>query len=126
MADILNRMEPAQTDEILAAIEESRPDVAKALRRLLFRFEDLAKLTPKARATIFDQIPAEQVVLALREMQGELLEMVLSSHRFALAAHGRARAAKRRARSIRARSAMRGVEIADRAMELISKGEIAS
>jgi flagellar motor switch protein FliG len=123
MADILNRMEPDQTDGILAAIEEGRPDVAKALRRLLFRFEDLTKLPPKALATIFDQIPAEQVVQALRGVEGELLEMVLSS----IATRSR-RMVEHELQSEgevdpRAVSEARR-RVSDRAMELISKGEI--
>ncbi len=123
MADILNRMEPEQTDGILAAIEEGRPDVAKALRQLLFRFDDLAKLAPKALATIFDQIPAEQVVLALRGIQGELLEMVLSS------IASRSRRMVEHELQTEGEVDQRAVsdarrKVADRAMELISKGEI--
>ena len=123
MADILNRMEPEQTDEILSAIEEGRPDVAKSLRRLLFRFEDLAKLTPKARATVFDQIPADKVVLALREVEGELLEMVLSSiasRTRRMVEHELQSAGEVDPRAVN--DARR--QIADRAMALISKGEI--
>jgi flagellar motor switch protein FliG len=123
MADILNRMEPGQTDEILSAIEEGRPDVAKSLRRLLFRFEDLAKLTPKARAIVFDQIPAEQVVQALRQVDGELLEMVLSSiasRTRRMVEHELQSAGEPDPKAIKAARRL----VADRAMELISKGEI--
>ena len=79
IADILNRMEREIIDEILNNIEEARPDTAKALKRLLFRFEDISRLTPKARMTVFDEVPAEQVVLALRGTEAEFEELVLSS-----------------------------------------------
>jgi flagellar motor switch protein FliG len=79
MADILNRMDPAQCDEVLAAIEDGRPEVAKSLRAMMFRFEDLTKLDAKGLAVIFDQVSAEHVVLALRGVEGPLVEMVLSS-----------------------------------------------
>ena len=79
IADILNRMEREIIDGILTNIEEARPDTAKALKRLLFRFEDISRLTPKARMTVFDEVPAEQVVLALRGTEAEFKELVLSS-----------------------------------------------
>ena len=59
MADILNRMEHEIIDGILSSIAEVRPETAKALKRLMFRFEDIAKLTAKARMTIFDQVPSD-------------------------------------------------------------------
>jgi flagellar motor switch protein FliG len=79
LADILNRMEQEHIDSILATIADGRPDIAKALRRMLFRFEDIAKLSAKACMTVFDLVPAEDVVLALRNVDGELRGMVLSS-----------------------------------------------
>lgn len=79
MADMLNRMEPDQVDSILATISEGRPDIAKALRHMLFRFEDITKLSEKARMTIFDQVPADQVVLALRDTDAAFRELVLSA-----------------------------------------------
>ncbi len=123
MADILNRMEQEHIDSILETIAEGRPDIAKALRRMLFRFEDIAKLSAKGRMTVFDQVPAEEVVLALRNVDGELRELVLSSiasrsrrmveHELQSADEPDPRAVKDARRSI-----------TDRIMGLISKGEI--
>ncbi len=79
IADILNRMDPEQIDVILAKIAETQPDIAKAVRRLLFRFEDIERLTAKARTVVFDQVSAEQVVLALRGTTPEFRELVLAS-----------------------------------------------
>ncbi len=123
IADILNRMEKEIIDGILTNIEEVRPETAKALKRLIFRFEDIAKLTPKARMTIFDQVPSEQVVLALRNTDAAFRELVLSSiasrarriveHELESADEPDARAVSDARRSI-----------SDRIMELIGKGEI--
>ena len=123
IADILNRMEREIIDGILTNIEEARPDTAKALKRLLFRFEDISKLTPKARMTVFDEVPAEQVVLALRGAEAEFKELVLSS----MASRARRMVESElqgpdepdpRAVSDARRS------IANRIMELAAKGEI--
>ena len=123
MADILNRMEQTHIDSILATIAEGRPDIAKALRRMLFRFEDIAKLSAKARMTVFDQVPAEDVVLALRGTDAEFRELVLSSiasrsrrmveHELQSADEPDPRAVKDARRSI-----------SDRIMGLITKGEV--
>jgi len=123
VADILNRMEQEIIDGILTNIEEAKPDTAKALKRLLFRFEDIAKLSAKARMTVFDQVPAEQVVLALRNTEAAFKELVLSS----IASRARRmveseleNGSEPDAKAVNeARRA-----IADRVMELIGKGEI--
>lgn len=123
MADILNRMDQEHIDSILATIAEGRPDIAGALRRMLFRFEDIAKLSDKARMTVFDQVPAEEVVLALRDTDSEFRELVLSSiasrsrrmveHELESGDEPEPRAVNDARRSI-----------SDRIMDLISKGEI--
>ena len=79
IADILNRMEREIIDGILTNIEEARPDTAKALKRLMFRFEDIAKLSAEGAHDDLRQVPAEQVVLALRGTEAEFKELVLSS-----------------------------------------------
>lgn len=79
MADILNRMEHKHIDDILDDLAQARPDTAKAVKSLLFRFEDIDKLTAKARTALFDGIPAERVVLALKGTGAEFRELVLSA-----------------------------------------------
>jgi flagellar motor switch protein FliG len=124
MADILNRMESAQCEEVLAAIAEGRPDVAKSLRAMLFRFEDIARLDAKARALLFDAVPAEQVVLALRGIDGELLEMVLSS--IASRTRRMVEHELQNPGDIDQRAVLDARRaVAERAMTLLSKGEIA-
>ncbi|GGE23843.1 flagellar motor switch protein FliG [Aureimonas endophytica] len=85
LAEIANRMEKAQTDELLASIEANEPDEAKAIRSLLFAFEDLPNVPKKARLILFDTVPTETVTLALRGAAAELTEAVTS----ALAARAR-------------------------------------
>jgi flagellar motor switch protein FliG len=79
MADIINKMERDQMEDALQSLAETRPKTAEILRGLLFTFDDVIKLQPKARMLLFDQIPAERVVLALKGSDIELRDAILSS-----------------------------------------------
>jgi len=79
IADIINKMEREQIDEVLNALAEDRPKDAETLRGLLFTFEDIAKLSAKARTAVFDKAPADRVVLALKGTDASFREMILSS-----------------------------------------------
>ena len=66
MADIINKMEREQMEDVLQSLAEARPKAAETLRGLLFTFDDIIKLPAKSRLALFDQIPTERVVLALK------------------------------------------------------------
>jgi flagellar motor switch protein FliG len=79
MADIINKMEREQMEDVLQSLAETRPKTAETLRGLLFTFDDLIKLQPRVRMLLFDQIPTERIVLALKGCEGELRDAVLGS-----------------------------------------------
>jgi flagellar motor switch protein FliG len=79
IADIINKMERDQIEDVLNALSEDRPKDADALRGLMFTFEDIAKLSQKARTAVFDKVPADRVVLALKGTDATFREMILSS-----------------------------------------------
>ncbi len=79
IADIINKMERDQIEDVLSSLAEDRPKDAETLRGLLFTFEDIAKLSQKARTTVFDKVPADRVVLALKGTDPAFREMILSS-----------------------------------------------
>ena len=79
MADIINKMERQSMEEVLDNLTQSRPKSAEILKSLLFTFDDIIKLTPRARTTLFDQIPHEKVILALKGTAGPLRSVVLSA-----------------------------------------------
>ena len=79
IADILNRLDKAQSDEVLKSLSEMHPEDAKALKSLLFTFEDLTTLPQRARTVLFDQVPVERLVLALRGTEAEFQSIILSS-----------------------------------------------
>jgi flagellar motor switch protein FliG len=79
MADIINQLEPDAMEDVLQSLTLARPKEAEMLRKLLFSFDDMLKLSVKARATLFDKIPTERVVLALRGTEASFRDAVLSS-----------------------------------------------
>ncbi|MCI4678807.1 flagellar motor switch protein FliG [Rhodoblastus acidophilus] len=79
IAEIINKMEREQIEDVLQSLAEDRPKDAETLRGLLFTFEDIAKLSLKARTTVFDRVPADRVVLALRGTDPTFRELILSS-----------------------------------------------
>jgi flagellar motor switch protein FliG len=66
MADILNRLDKIHFDSALQHLSAARPADVEAMRGLLFSFDDLASLPPRALTLVFNQIPTERLVLALR------------------------------------------------------------
>jgi flagellar motor switch protein FliG len=79
MADIINKMERDQMEDVLQSLSDSRPKVAETLKSLLFTFDDLTKLTAQARTTLLDQIPTERVVLSLKGTDAAFRDIILSS-----------------------------------------------
>jgi flagellar motor switch protein FliG len=79
IADILNRLDKTQSDAVLQSLAEVRPDDAKALKSLLFSFEDLATLPPPARTAVFDQVPIDRLVLALNGTDAAFQNTILSA-----------------------------------------------
>ena len=123
LADIINKMDRKQMDEVLHDLEQHRPKEAELVRGLLFTFDDIAKLSQAARLTLFDQVPPERTILALQGSEPDLREMILS------AVPARARrmieqeiATGRPAMAKEVTKARRA--IADLALDLIEKGVI--
>jgi flagellar motor switch protein FliG len=79
IADILIRLEKPQSEAVLKSLAELRPDDAKALKGLLFTFEDLATLPQAARTTILDQVPIDRLVLALKGTEAAFQATILSA-----------------------------------------------
>ncbi|WP_112664663.1 flagellar motor switch protein FliG [Microvirga flavescens] len=79
MADIINKMERDHMEEVLQSLTTVRPKSAEILRSLLFTFDDIVNLTPRARTALFDQIPNDRVVLALKGTDDAFRSIILSS-----------------------------------------------
>ena len=79
MADIINKMERTQIDEVLTSLSESRPKSVEILKGLLFTFDDIVKLAPRARTTLFDAVPNDRLILALKGTDAEFRTVILGA-----------------------------------------------
>ncbi|MFN3890881.1 MAG: flagellar motor switch protein FliG [Beijerinckiaceae bacterium] len=79
VASILNKMSREQSDAIIAKIAESDAGAAAAIRELMFGFEDIPKLSSQARLVVFENIPPEKLILALKGMPSDFAEIALSA-----------------------------------------------
>lgn len=79
MADIINKMERDDMETVLASLAATRPKSAEILKGLLFTFDDIIKITPRARTSLFDQVPNDKLVLALKGTSPDFREIILQS-----------------------------------------------
>lgn len=79
MADIINKMDRQQMDEALTSLSDTLPKSVEILKGLLFTFDDIVKLAPRARTTLFDAVPNDRLVLALKGTDAEFRTVVLSA-----------------------------------------------
>ena len=79
LAAMLNKLDREKSGEILAGVAAWKPEEAAKLKRMIFSFEDLGKLSQEARLALFDKLQPDQVVLALKGVDAALKEVALSS-----------------------------------------------
>lgn len=79
MADILNKMDTQDMEDALGSLQRVRPESAEMLKGLLFVFEDIVKLSARARMAIFDQVPTDRLVLALKGTDAQFRDQILAS-----------------------------------------------
>ncbi len=66
VAEILNAVDRATEEEVLAEIEEEAPSIAEEIRNLMFVFEDVAGLDDKSVREMLKEISNEDLTMALR------------------------------------------------------------
>ena len=79
VADIINKMDRQQVEEVLTDLVSRRPKDAKLVKGLLFAFDDIVKLSAPDRVKLFDSVPVERTILSLHGANQELKDLVLSS-----------------------------------------------
>lgn len=79
LSEIINKLEREEVEDLLAALATTRPAIAEKIRSKLFNFEDIVKLSQRARLILFEKVPTERVILALKETDDAFREVVLSS-----------------------------------------------
>jgi flagellar motor switch protein FliG len=123
LADIINKLQRHDMDDVMQSLAAERPKAAEVLRKLMFTFDDIIKLNPRGRLILFDKIPTELIVLALKGTDSAFRDAILGS----LAARARRIVESELANGGPAsqRDVLKARRtVADTALELASSGEI--
>lgn len=79
MANIINQLEKSEIEDMMSSLVNLSSDDLNRIKSKLFTFEDVARISQRARLVLFDDIQTEQVTNALRGAEPHLQELVLSS-----------------------------------------------
>lgn len=79
IAGIINNLDPDEAADVMRAIGEARPKDAAVIKTMLFSFNDLPRLSERARALLFDRASIDIVVMALRGTDPDFRNSILSS-----------------------------------------------
>lgn len=79
IASILNELNKSVIDETLEKLKVLTPEDIDSLKARIFIFEDIAKLSKKSCAILFNDMPIETTTLALRNTSEELKTIILDS-----------------------------------------------
>jgi flagellar motor switch protein FliG len=79
LASIINNLDPPEAEDAMRALELARPKDAAIVKTMLFSFNDLTRLSERARALLFDRASIDIVVMALRGTEADFRDTVLSS-----------------------------------------------
>ncbi len=79
VANMINRMDAEQREELLAQLGERLPQEVAQLKALLFSFEDIPKLDEASRKMLFDDVSSDLVIPALQGCDDTFAEMVLDT-----------------------------------------------
>jgi flagellar motor switch protein FliG len=79
VADLLNRLNAEESKKILETIEDGQPELALAIRNLMFTFEDLVTVPPATIREIVSGVDKRQLALALRGAKDELRAQIFKS-----------------------------------------------
>jgi len=79
VAEILNRCDRQTSDNILQTMEERESDLADEVRKLMFVFDDLAKLDDPSVRELLKEINNQDLMLALKTGSDEVKEKIFSN-----------------------------------------------
>ena len=79
VAEILNQVDQASEQSIMAGISENYPDLAEEVRKLMFVFDDLIELDTRGMQELLKEINKDELTLALRAAKQELKDKIFAS-----------------------------------------------
>jgi len=79
IAEIINKLDRDEMEQVLNSLALTRPKVADELKGQLFAFDDIANLPERSRGALFDKVPSDRLMVALKGTTTEFRELVLSA-----------------------------------------------
>lgn len=79
VADLLNLLDKEVSKEILSKLEESDPELGSAVRKKMFGFEDLIKLSTSDMQRIAREVEMNDLVLAMKSANAALKDAIYGS-----------------------------------------------
>ena len=79
VAELMNELEKEQVEQLLGALESLSKEAAEKVRPRIFLFEDLLTMPQRGRVTLFNDISADIITMALRGAPMDIREAVLSA-----------------------------------------------
>lgn len=79
IANIINQLEKSEIDELLAGLTELGAEDLAKIKAKLFTFEDIIRISQRARLILFDEIQTDVVTSALHGCKPRLQELILQS-----------------------------------------------
>lgn len=79
VADILNQLDKESSKVLLAALEEKNPALGSQIRRKMFSFEDLARLTPEDLQRVLREVDSNALAIAMKSATENLKEKIFGA-----------------------------------------------
>ena len=79
VAEMLNVMDKNTEGSIMSRIEEKDPILAEEIRKLMFVFEDIAKIDDKGIQALLKDVPNDKLVLALKTANEEIRNKIFKN-----------------------------------------------
>ncbi|MBW2619563.1 MAG: flagellar motor switch protein FliG [Deltaproteobacteria bacterium] len=79
VAEILNQVDQATENAILAKIEEDKMELANEIRKLMFVFDDLVNVPDQGIRSILKEVNNEELTLALKTASASMTDKILTN-----------------------------------------------
>jgi flagellar motor switch protein FliG len=79
IAEMLNVMDKASEQNIMARVEEKDPQLAEEIRKLMFVFEDIIFIDDRGLQALLKEVPNDKLVMALKTAPEEIKEKIFKN-----------------------------------------------
>jgi len=78
-ADMLNWIDKEEGKELIKNLEKRNPKLGSSIRKRMFRFEDMVRLSPTDVAKICKEVDQDDLILAIKNASHELKKVIFST-----------------------------------------------